>query len=79
MKVSFAMVLLGSGLAGVLCAQTGKILAVDAKNHPVTLQDPDGKDKTIKVSKKVQNLDQLKAGDMIGVELTEAMAIEVVK
>jgi hypothetical protein len=58
---------------------TGKILAVDVKNHKVTVQEPDGKDKTIKVSKKVQNLDQLKAGDMIDVEVTEALAIEVVK
>jgi hypothetical protein len=54
---------------------TGKVLAVDVPKHKVTLEDADGK----KVSKKIQNLDQLKVGDNIDIGITEALAIEVSK
>jgi len=57
----------------------GKILAVDPDKHRITIEDPDHKKKTLKVSKKVKNLDQLKPGDSIDMVLTEAMAIEIVK
>src|SRR5882672_8841190 len=57
-------------------AVSGKILAVDVQKHRVTIQDPDGKKKNLKVSKKVTNLDQLKAGDTIDMSVTEALAVE---
>jgi hypothetical protein len=60
-------------------AMSGKVLAVDATNHKVTLEEPDGKKKTVKVSKKVKNLDQLKAGDSVDIGITEELAVEVVK
>jgi len=60
-------------------AISGKILAVNAKNHKVTLQEPDGKKKTLTVSKKVKNLDQLKAGDIVDIGITEDLAVEVVR
>ena len=60
-------------------AVSGKILAVDAQKHRVTIEDPDGKKKTLKVSKKVTNLDQLKAGETIDMSVTEALAVEIVK
>ena len=58
---------------------SGKVISVDAKNHKVVLQEPDGKKKTVKVSKKVTSLDQLKAGDSIDIAITEALAVEFVK
>jgi len=58
---------------------TGQILAVDAANHRVTLRDVDGKEKKVKVSKKIQNLDRLQAGQSVTVLITEALAVEVVK
>ena len=60
-------------------SMTGKVLAVDVPKHKVTLEEPDGKKKTIKVSRKIQNLDELKVGDNIDVGVTEALAIEVSK
>jgi Cu/Ag efflux protein CusF len=56
---------------------TGKVLAVDAEKRKVVLEEPDGKKKTMKLSKKVTNLDQLKPGETIDMVVTEALAIEM--
>jgi len=67
---------------GVMMVDTSavspQILAVDAANHRVTVLDPDGKKKTIKVSKKVTNLDQLKVGDTVDMMMTDSTVIEIV-
>jgi hypothetical protein len=55
-----------------------QILAVDAQNHRVTLLDPDGKNKTIKVSKKITNLDDLKVGETVDMLMTDSTVIEIV-
>ena len=57
----------------------GKILAVDAQKHRVTIEEPDGKKKTIRVSKKVNDLDRLKPGETFDMALTDSVAIEIVK
>jgi Cu/Ag efflux protein CusF len=59
-------------------AMKAQIMAVDAANHRVTLLDPDGKKKTIKVSKKVTNLDDLKVGDTVDMLMTDSTVIEIV-
>ena len=59
-------------------AVSAQILAVDAQNHRVTLLDPDGKKKTIKVSKKVTNLDDLKVGETVDMLMTDSTVIEIV-
>jgi Cu/Ag efflux protein CusF len=59
-------------------AVSAQIVAVDAANHRVTLIEPDGKKKTIKVSNKVTNLDSLKAGDTVDVLMTNSTVIEIV-
>jgi Cu/Ag efflux protein CusF len=68
---------------GIVMAETSalsaKILSVDAAKHRVTLEDPDGKKKTIKLSKKVTNLDQLKAGESVDMVMTESLVVEIVK
>jgi translation initiation factor IF-1 len=60
-------------------AMTAKVVSTDAAKHKVVLEEPDGKKSTVKVSKKVQNLDQLKPGDTVNVEITQALVLEVVK
>jgi len=45
----------------------------------LTIEDPDGKDKKIKLSKKVGNLDQLKAGETVDMVITESLVVEIVK
>jgi Cu/Ag efflux protein CusF len=59
-------------------AVSAQILAVDAENHRVTLLDPDGKKKTIKVSKKITNLDQLKVGETVDMQMTDSVVVEIV-
>ncbi len=59
-------------------AMSAQILAVDAANHKVTLLDPDGKKKTIKVSKKVTTLDQLKVGETVNMVMTDSMVVDIV-
>jgi Cu/Ag efflux protein CusF len=60
-------------------AVSAQILAVDAQNHRVTVLDPDGKKKTIKVSKKINNLNELKVGDTVDMLMTDSTVIEIVK
>lgn len=60
-------------------ALSAKILAVDPAKHRVALEDPDGKKKTIKLSKKVTNLDQLKPGETVDMIMTESLVVEIAK
>lgn len=60
-------------------ALSTKILAVDAAKHRVTIEEPDGKKKTIKLSKKVTNLDQLQVGDTVDMIVTESLVVDIVK
>jgi hypothetical protein len=60
-------------------ALSAKILAVDAQKHRVTLEEPGGKKKTIKVSKKLGNLDQLQVGQTVDMVMTESLVVEIVK
>ena len=60
-------------------AVSAKIVSVDSEKHRVTLLDSDGKKKTVKLGKKVTNLDQFKAGESIDMVMTDSLLIEVVK
>jgi len=60
-------------------ALSAKVLAVDPEKRRVTLEEPDGKKKTVKLGKKVTNLDQLKVGDSIDMVMTESLVVEIVK
>jgi hypothetical protein len=60
-------------------AISAKIVAVDPAKHRVTLLDPDGKEKSIKLSKKVTNLNQLQPGETVDMVMTESLVIEIVK
>jgi hypothetical protein len=60
-------------------ALSAKVLAVDPEKRRVTLEEPDGKKKTVKLGKKVTNLDQLKVGDSIDMVMTDSLVVEIVK
>ena len=60
-------------------AVSAKIVALNTDKHSVTLLDADGKKKTVKLGKKVTNLDQLKAGETVDLVMTESLVVEVVK
>jgi translation elongation factor P/translation initiation factor 5A len=60
-------------------AVSAKILAVNAEKHSVTMEDPDGKKKTVKLGKKAGNLEQLKVGDTVDMVLTDSLVVEIVK
>lgn len=58
---------------------SGKVLDVDLQKHRVMLEEPNGKKKTVKVSKKITNLDRLKVGDSVDIAFTESVAIGIVE
>jgi hypothetical protein len=60
-------------------AVSAKVLAVDPQKHRVTLLDADGKKKTIKVSSKITNLDQLQPGETVDMVMTESLVVQIVK
>jgi hypothetical protein len=53
--------------------------AIDYASRTITLQRPDGSVKTFKVSDAVEKFDQIKKGDQVVLEHTEALAISVEK
>lgn len=72
----------GSKPGGVMAettSLTARVPSVDPQKRHVVLEEPDGKEKTIKVSKKVSNLDQLKPGETIDMVVTEELVIEVTR
>ena len=57
---------------------TAEITAIDAHDHRVTIVLPDGSARDVKVGKHI-DLTNLALGDSIYIEVTEALALEVVK
>jgi len=57
-------------------AFTAKVMSVNAMGREVTLQMPDGQNKTVKVGPDI-NLANVNPGDDVGVRLTRALAISV--
>lgn len=55
------------------------VTAIDKKNRKVTLQGPNGKTMHVKVDPSVKKLDDLKVGDSVHAQITEAIAISVEK
>lgn len=57
---------------------TAQITAIDSHAHAVTIEFPDGSAKTVKVRKHI-DLEELSLGDSVFIQITEAVAIAVVK
>jgi hypothetical protein len=58
---------------------TASVEGVDAANRIVTLKGPRGRVVTLPVAPEVQNLDQVKAGDIVVVRYLEALSLELKK
>jgi Cu/Ag efflux protein CusF len=81
-KYGYADVMEGDNPALVKVDTTvvaGKILAIDPKKRRVVIEDPDGKKRALKLSKKVKNLDQFKPGETLNMAITDEMAVEVMR
>ena len=59
-------------------AMTAEIIAIDQHSHQVTLELPDGTLKSVKVAKHI-DLTQISLGDSVLIQVSEGVAIEVVK
>jgi hypothetical protein len=57
----------------------GRIISVDPQKRRITFEDPEGKKRTLKLSKKINNLDQFKPGQNLNMAVTDETAIELVK
>jgi hypothetical protein len=57
---------------------TAEVTAIDLHSHRVTLELPDGSLQNVKVAKHI-DLTQVALGDSVFIEVTEGVAIEVVK
>jgi len=68
------------GAAVLSSAQvTATVTKIDLKTREVTLKAADGHEESLIVDKAVQNLDQVKKGDVVTATYTEALAYEVRK
>ena len=56
-----------------------KVVGIDQKNRKVTLQDSDGKTRTITVGDEVKNLPQVKKGDMVTVAYRRSIVAKLKK
>ena len=59
-------------------AISGKILAIDTEKRKISYEDPEGKNKTVKVRKGV-DLSGLAVGESVDAVLTESVIIKVTK
>jgi len=59
--------------------QTSTVMAIDAKMRTATLKDADGRVETIEVSPEVKNLENVKVGDLVVYQVTEAIAVNIEK
>lgn len=58
---------------------TATVTAIDQATREVTLMTEDGQEHTVVAGDQVQNLAQVKVGDVVTVDYTEALAYEVMK
>ncbi len=58
---------------------TATVVSIDAKNRSAVLTDPKGKDFKVKIAPDVENLENIKKGDLVQVKHTKIVAIAVNK
>ena len=69
----------GKAVAGQVIKTSATIVAIDAASRGVTLKRQDGKVVSIQLSEEVRNFDQLKVGDKVHAEYSQALALELKK
>lgn len=58
---------------------TATVLSIDMASRDVLLKDAQGKLHTVNVSEQARNLDQLRVGDKVSAEYTEAISVQLKK
>jgi sRNA-binding carbon storage regulator CsrA len=53
---------------------TTKVVSVDAANHQVVLEGPEGRQVPIQLTDKAKNLDKLKVGDLVKIDVISSVA-----
>ena len=69
----------GKGLAAQSVKTTATITAIDAATRKVTMKRQDGKEVAMVLGEEVRNFEQLKVGDRVSAEYTQALALELKK
>jgi len=59
--------------------KTSTVMAIDVANRKATLKGPDGKIQNIDVSDEVENLENVKVGDLVVHQVTETVAVDISK
>ncbi|HID40129.1 MAG TPA: hypothetical protein EYP36_11530 [Calditrichaeota bacterium] len=59
--------------------RTSTVEAINYQTRDVTIKDPDGKVSTITVKPDVKNLENVKVGDQVVLQVTEAVAVDIRK
>lgn len=59
--------------------ETSTVMGIDVENRKATLKDADGNITTVDVSPEVKNLENVKVGDIVVFQVTEAMAVNIEK
>jgi len=59
---------------------SGKIISIDPKRRRLTFEDPNGKKRAVKLSRRIkdQDLDKFKPGEAINMAITDEMVVAVV-
>src|SRR5258706_14214013 len=55
----------------------GRIVSVDPQKRCITFEDPQGKKRTLKLSKKINNLDQFKPGENLNMAVSHMPTINL--
>jgi Cu/Ag efflux protein CusF len=69
----------GKAEASQTTKMTATVVMIDMSTRDVTLTDSQGKMHTVNVSDQARNLDQLKVGDKVTAEYTEAISMQLKK
>jgi len=69
----------GGTLSKTLITASAKVLKIDQRTRKVTLEMPDGSQRTVTVGEEVRNLPQVKAGDTVNVGFYESIVYQVRK
>lgn len=69
----------GTAAASRIERMTATISAIDPKTRQVTLKRPDGGEVTVYAGKEVKNLTQMKVGDRVDAQYTEALTLKLKK
>lgn len=69
----------GGAMASATVNASATVVGIDAASREITLKRPDGKVFTVTADDKVRNFPQIKVGDTVNVEYTQAITLDLRK